>query len=117
MRAMRGAASSPARRATSLSSDAEDLFLRISVAVVAVALAAILLVYWTSLTYGFSIPKVTVFRLAVAALCLLGFVWLAGGQKTFRIEAPHVLAFAFLGWLFAASLLSPWPLASLLGLP
>ena len=36
-----------ASRSTSLSSDAEDPFLRISVAVVALALAAIPLVYWT----------------------------------------------------------------------
>jgi O-antigen ligase len=106
-----------ARRSTSISPRAEDPFLRISVAVVAVALSVIPLVYLTSLTYGFSIPKVTAFRLAVAALCLLGFVWLAGGQKTFRIETPHVLTLAYLGWLLVASLLSPWPLASLLGLP
>ena len=106
-----------ASRPTALSPDVEDPFLRISFAVVALALAAIPLVYWTSLTYGFSVPKVTVFRLAVAALCLLGFVWLAGGHKTFRIEAPHILVLALLGWLFVASLLSPYPLASLLGLP
>jgi O-antigen ligase/Flp pilus assembly protein TadD len=106
-----------ARRSISISPRAEDPFLRISVGIVALALAVIPLVYWTSLTYGFSIPKVTVFRVAVAALCLLGFVWLAGGQKTFRIEPPHVLALAFLGWLFATSLLSSQPLASLLGLP
>lgn len=68
-----------ARRSTSISPDAEDRFLRIAVAAVALALAAIPLVYWTSLAYGFSIPNVTVFRLTVAALCLLGFVWLAGG--------------------------------------
>ena len=85
---------------------------------VLVALFLIPLVFASWLHHVYPVPKAAVFRAAVGVILVTGFVTLAGGNRRLLVfRLPDLLLVVFLAWMGLAALLSPWPVASLLGTP
>lgn len=81
------------------------------------ALLLMPLIYLPQLHQIHSLPKVTVFRLAVVLMLLSwGIHLLTGPRPSLRLRHPDVLLAAFLVWLGFTATLSAFPGASLLGL-
>ncbi|MHB0980372.1 MAG: O-antigen ligase family protein [Thermoleophilia bacterium] len=81
------------------------------------ALLLMPLIYLPQLHQIHSLPKVTVFRLAVVLMLLSwGLRLLTGPRRTLRLRLPDVFLAAFLVWLGFTAALSAFPGASLLGL-
>ena len=84
-------------------------------------LAAILglpLVYWPSLNDAYGVPKTAALGAAVVVVLVAGFMRLAGTQgRRPRLLVPDALALGLLAWMAVATIMSPWPASSLMGIP